>query len=86
MVDYTMARIDGGKGRIGGTRRGEPTNLPGGTVVDAGVAVGDDRCGDERVALHASLDRALDDSEAGRMMDAWTFLEAHRARLRQTAR
>jgi len=81
-----MAHHGAGKGDGGGAHRDDPTSLTGGTEVDAGVADGDDICADERVALHASLDRALDDSEAGRMMDAWTFLEAHRARLRQSAR
>jgi hypothetical protein len=33
---------------------------------------------DERAELQASLDRALDDSEAGRGMDAWEHLERRR--------
>jgi hypothetical protein len=58
----------------------EPTDLPEGAEVDVAVVDGDDLSATERAALHASLDRALDDSEAGRMTDAWKFLEAHRAR------
>jgi hypothetical protein len=34
----------------------------------------------ERAELHASLDRALDDSEAGRGMDAAEYLAQYRAR------
>jgi hypothetical protein len=58
----------------------EPTDLPEGAEVDVAVEAGDHLSPDERAALHASLDRALDDSEAGRMVDAWKFLEEHRAR------
>jgi hypothetical protein len=58
----------------------DPTDLPEGAEVDVAVVEGDQLGSDERAALHASLDRALDDSEAGRMIDAWTFLERHRAR------
>jgi hypothetical protein len=36
---------------------------------------------DDCAMLHASLDRALDDSEAGRGMDAMEFLRRYRARL-----
>jgi hypothetical protein len=35
---------------------------------------------DERVELHASLDRALDDADAGRSIDAGDYLEQYRAR------
>ena len=58
----------------------EPTDLPEGAEVDVTVIDGDDLTAEERAELHASLDRALDDSEAGRMIDAWKFLEEHRAR------
>ncbi len=81
-----MAHHGAGTGGGGGAHRDDPMNLTGGTEVDAGVADADDICVDERVALHAALDRALDDSEAGRMLDAWAFLEAHRARRRQSSR
>jgi hypothetical protein len=44
------------------------------------VVLDDDLSPDERVVLHASLDRALDDSEAGRAMDAAEYLSQHCAR------
>lgn len=44
------------------------------------VVIDDELPPDERAALHASLDRALDDSEAGRGMDADEFLKQYRAR------
>ena len=46
-------------------RRAEPELLP----------IDDEMGSDERAELHASLDRALEDSEAGRGMDAWEYLE-----------
>lgn len=57
----------------------EPTNLPEGAEVEV-VVVDDELSADERAALHASLDRASDDSEAGRGMDAWDYLKQYRAR------
>ena len=57
----------------------EPTNLPDGAEVEV-VVIDDELSADERAALHASLDRALDDSEAGRGMDAWEFLKQYRTR------
>lgn len=42
------------------------------------LLINDDVDGDERAELFASLDRALDDSEAGRGMDAWEYLERRR--------
>jgi hypothetical protein len=57
-----------------------PTDLPEGAEVELAVVDGDELTSDERAELHRSLDRALDDSEAGRVADAWTFLAAHRAR------
>lgn len=57
----------------------EPTNLPDGAEVEV-LVIDDELSADERAALHASLDRALDDSEAGRGMDAWDYLEQYRAR------
>jgi len=57
----------------------EPTNLPDGAEVEV-VVIDDELSADERAALHASLDRALDDSEAGRGMDAWDYLKQYRAR------
>ena len=57
----------------------EPTDLPEGAEVDIAV-LGDDLTPDERVELHASLDRALDDSAAGRGVDAHEYLAQYRAR------
>ena len=57
----------------------EPTNLPDGAEVEV-VVLDDELSADERAALHASLDRALDDSEAARGMDAWDYLKQYRAR------
>jgi len=68
------ARVKGGRLVLD-----EPTDLPEGAEVEIAV-LGDDLTAEERAELHASLDRALDDSEAGRGMDVWAFLEQHRAR------
>lgn len=57
----------------------EPTDLPEGAEVEV-VVLDDDLSLEEREALHASLDRAMDDSEAGRGMDADEFFEQYRAR------
>jgi hypothetical protein len=57
----------------------EPTDLPEGAEVEV-VVIDDELSPEERVALHASLDRALDDSEAGRGMDAAEYLRQYRAR------
>ena len=57
----------------------EPTDLPDGAEVEV-VVIDDDLSPEERVALHASLDRALEDSEAGRGMDAAEYLRQYRAR------
>ena len=57
----------------------EPTDLPEGAEVEV-VVLDDDLSPEERTALHASLDRALDDSEAGRGMDAGEYLRQYRAR------
>lgn len=57
----------------------EPTDLPDGAEVEV-LLIDDELTAEERAELHASLDRALDDSEAGRGMDAWEFLERYRAR------
>lgn len=57
----------------------EPTDLPEGAEVEV-VVLDDDLSPEEREALHASLDRAMDDSEAGRGMDADEFFEQYRAR------
>ncbi|HEX7840636.1 MAG TPA: hypothetical protein VF469_24325 [Kofleriaceae bacterium] len=57
----------------------EPTDLPDGAEVEV-VVIDDELSLDERAALHASLDRALDDSEAGRGMDAAEYLRQYRTR------
>ena len=57
----------------------EPTDLPEGAEVDV-VVIDDDLSSEERAELHASLDRALNDSEAGSGMDAWEYLKQYRAR------
>lgn len=51
---------------------------------DSEILVIDDEIdGDERAELLASLDRALDDSGAGRGMDAWKYLERRRLMKRE---
>lgn len=57
----------------------EPTDLPDGAEIEV-IVIDDDLSAEERAALHASLDRALDDSEAGRGMDATEYLAQYRAR------
>jgi hypothetical protein len=57
----------------------EATDLPDGAEVEV-LVIDDELTAEERAELHASLDRALDDSEAGRGIDAWEFLERYRAR------
>ena len=57
----------------------QPTDLPDGAEVEV-VVIDDELTSDERLALHASLDRALEDSEAGRGMDAVEYLSQYRAR------
>ena len=57
----------------------EPTDLPDGAEVEV-LVIDDELTAEERAELHASLDRALDDSDAGRGMDAWEFLERYRTR------
>jgi len=52
----------------------EPTDLPDGAEVEILVIDGE-LTAEECAELHASLDRALDDSNAGRGMDAWEFLD-----------
>jgi hypothetical protein len=57
----------------------EPTDLPDGAEVDV-MVIDDELSSEERAQLHASLDRALADSEAGRGVDAWEYLAQYRAR------
>lgn len=68
------ARVENGRIKLD-----EPTDLPDGAELEV-VVIDDELSPDERAELHASLDRALDDSEAGRGMDAWEYLEQYRAR------
>jgi hypothetical protein len=57
----------------------EPTDLPDGAEVEV-LVFDDELTAEERAELHESLDRALRDSDAGRGMDAWEYLERYRAR------
>lgn len=57
----------------------EPTDLPDGAEVEV-VVMDDDLAPEERAALHASLDRALADSENGRGVDAFAYLQQYRTR------
>ncbi len=57
----------------------EPTDLPDGAEVEV-VVIDDQLTPEERAELHASLDRALDDSEAGRGVEAGDYLKRYRAR------
>jgi hypothetical protein len=57
----------------------EPTDLPDGAEIEV-LVIDDDLTADERAELHASLDRALDDADAGRGGDAWEFLDRYRTR------
>lgn len=57
----------------------EPTDLPDGAEVEV-LVIDDELTADERAELHASLDRALGDADAGRGMDAWEYLARYRAR------
>jgi hypothetical protein len=56
----------------------EPTDLPEGAEVEI-LLIDDELTEEERAELHASLDRALEDSEAGRGIDAWEYLTRYRA-------
>ena len=56
----------------------EPTDLPDEAEVEV-MVIDDELTVEERAELHASLERALNDSAAGRGMDAWEFLERYRA-------
>lgn len=57
----------------------QPTDLPDGAEVEI-VVIDDKLTAEERTELHVSLDRALDDSEADRSMDAEDYLKQYRAR------
>lgn len=57
----------------------QPTDLPDGAEVEV-VVIDDELTAEERAELHASLDRALDDSDNGRGMDASEYLKQYRER------
>jgi hypothetical protein len=49
----------------------EPTDLPEGTVLDLVVDdEGDDLTDEERAALHAAIERSVEDAKAGRVRPA----------------
>ena len=56
----------------------EATDLPDGAEVEV-LVIDDELTNEERAELHASLDRALEDSDAGRGMEAWEYLQRYRA-------
>jgi hypothetical protein len=55
----------------------EPTELPDGAEVEV-LVMDDELTAEGRAELRACLDRALDDSDAGRGMDAWEYLTRYR--------
>jgi hypothetical protein len=55
----------------------EPTDLPDGAEVEV-IVLDDDLTAEERADLHASLDRALDDSESARGIDTGQYLAQYR--------
>jgi hypothetical protein len=57
----------------------EPTDLPEGAELDLVVVGNDDLDEEEELALMASLDRALADEDAGRVVNADEFLAEVRA-------
>ena len=73
-MDTRKARVKNGRLVLD-----EPTDLPDGAEVEV-LLIDDELTTEERADLHASLDRALDDSEASRGMDTWEFLARYRAR------
>ena len=52
----------------------EPALLPEGAEVELVVVAGDELTEKDRAALYASLDRALDDEDAGRFINSNDFL------------
>jgi hypothetical protein len=60
------ARVENGRLKLD-----EPTNLPDGTVIELVAASEFGELSDEeRLLLHASLRRGIDDAKAGRLVDA----------------
>lgn len=80
-IHYKIEVMHARKIRVKGGRlvMDEPTDLPDGAEVEV-LVLDDELTAEERAELHASLDRALDDSDAGQGMDAWEYLERYRAR------
>lgn len=68
-MEARKVRVENGRIRLD-----EPTNLPDGAEVELVILSGDELDDEERARLHASLDRAIDDEDAGRMVDAEEFL------------
>lgn len=58
----------------------EATDLPEGSVVELVPADDDDLDAEERAALHAAMDRSLDDIEAGRTRPVQAILGELRTR------
>ena len=56
----------------------EGTDLPDGAEVKI-LVLDDELTSEERAELHVSLDRAREDSDAGRGTEAWEYLERYRA-------
>ena len=52
----------------------EPAHLPEGAEVELVVVAADELTEKDRAALHASIDRALDDEDASRFVDGHQFL------------
>lgn len=67
------ARVENGRLKLD-----EPTDLPEGADLEV-VVIDDGLSAEERAELHALLDRALEDSEAERAVDALEYLERYRA-------
>lgn len=55
----------------------EPTDLPDGAEVEV-LVIDDELTAEERDELHASLDRTLEDSDAGRGTEAWEYWQRYR--------
>lgn len=73
VVAPLKARVENGRLELD-----EPTDLPEGAELEV-VVIDDGLSAEERAELHASLDRALEDSAAGRGTDALEYLERYRA-------
>ena len=76
------ARVENGRIKLD-----EPTDLPEGKLVElvpldeVFLNGGDDLDGDERKALHATIQEGIEDVEAGRTVDAKAAIAALRSRL-----